>query len=423
MVNRLIGRREAIVEATPGVTRDRGAHTAEWGGRRFEVMDTGGLEPGAAGLDARVAEQASVAIETADLILLVVDASTGPVQDDVEVAALLRKSDRPVMLVVNKADRPADAIATADFFGLALGDPVPVSALHGSGSGDLLDQIVKRLPERPFTAVEEWASVAVVGRPNTGKSSILNALLGEERAIVHHAAGTTRDPVDSYLRTPGDRLLRVVDTAGMRRQVQLKDPIEYFSWLRSRRTLERVDAAVLVVDAAEGVTHHDQRIAEEIVATGRACVVALNKWDLKKDEEEADRVRSDRHDEGRLRFLEWATRVRTSAVTKRGIDKLLPAIEVAVESHRRRLPTSTVNRLIRAAQAESPHPRTGGRPARIMYAVQARVAPPTVLVFSKARLEPGYLRYLESRIRVHEPFHGSPLRIEPRAKSRPEAEG
>jgi GTP-binding protein len=420
LVNRILGRREAIVEATPGVTRDRAGFAAEWSGRRFEIVDTGGLEPGPRGLDAHVVEQAQVAIEAADLIVLVVDAVSGPIEDDAVVAAELRRAGKPVIVAVNKVDDPSDEPAAAAFFGLGLGEPIPVSALHGRGSGDFLSVLVGRLPETVGEDADSWGSIAIVGRPNVGKSSILNALLGEARAIVDPVAGTTRDPVDSYLQinTPeGSRDLRIVDTAGMRRQVQMKDPIEYFAFLRARRTLSRVDLALLVVDASEGVTGHDQRIAEEIVEHGRACVIAVNKWDLAAPEE-TDRQRLEQSLARDLRFLDWATWVRTSAQTGRGLDKLLPAIYQGLQSHRRRLSTSVLNEVIAAAQERRPHSRTRGRAIRVLYAVQARVSPPTVLLFTNGILQPDYLRFLQHQIRSFEPFEGSPLRLEVKVKSR-----
>jgi GTPase len=420
LVNRVLGRREAIVEETPGVTRDRSGFTAEWSGHRFEIVDTGGLEPGPRGLDARIVEQAQMAIAAADLIVLVVDGTTGPLEDDALVAAELRRSGKPVVLAVNKVDDPRDEPGAAAFFRLGLGEPIPVSALHGRGSGDFLELMVARLPRMSSEADEPWASMAVVGRPNVGKSSMLNSLLGEGRAIVDPIAGTTRDPVDSYLHlsTPeGERALRIVDTAGMRREVQVKDPIEYFAFLRSRRTLSRVDVALLVVDASEGVTAHDQRIAQEIVDHGRACVIAVNKWDLATPEE-TDRQRLEqslRHD---LRFLEWATWVRTSALSGRGVERLVPAVLQAIESHRRRLPTSVLNEVVARAQERRPHSRTGGRSIRIQYAVQARVSPPTVLLFTNGVVQPEYLRFVERRIRSFELFAGSPVRLEVKVKSR-----
>ena len=435
LVNRVLGRREAIVEATPGVTRDRRHFVAEWAGRTFEIVDTGGIEAGPDGLDALVADQAERAMATADVIVLVVDATTGPSDDDLAVAAMLRGSDRPVLVVANKVDDDRAEPSAAEFWSLGLGEPLPVSALHGRGSGDLLATVVERLPEPAGTPRAEWASAAIVGRPNVGKSSLLNGLLGEVRSIVDDAPGTTRDPVDSLLALDDGRRLRLVDTAGMRRQVAVKDPLEYFSWLRSRKTLARVDVAVLVVDIAEGVTGLDQRLAESIVEAGRACVIALNKWDLLDDE--VDRARLEQRVKHQLRFVDWATVVRTSALTGRGVDRVLPALTSAVEAHRTRLPTPEVNRLLAEAQARRPHPRTRGKAVRVLYGVQARVAPPTFVLFAGARLEATYLRYLERvlrsgsegggdraggsagrRDRRRDRWPGSPLRIEVRVKSK-----
>ncbi|MGH2790607.1 MAG: ribosome biogenesis GTPase Der [Actinomycetota bacterium] len=419
LVNRILGRREAIVQERPGVTRDRKHFVADWNGREFEIVDTGGLEPGVDGLDARVAEQAQVAIEAADAIVLVVDAQAGPNSDDLSVADLLRRSGKPVVVAANKLDDPADEPLATAFYRLGLGQPLPVSALHGRGSGDFLQTLVQSLPlvDRPTN--DEWAAAAIIGRPNVGKSSILNALTGELRSIVDSVPGTTRDPVDSQVALDDGRSLRIVDTAGMRRQVQIKDPLEYFSLLRSRRTLTRVDVALLVVDISEGVTTHDQHLAKEIVEHGRACVIALNKWDL-IPREETDRKRLEDAVTQKLRFLPWATYVRTSALTGRGIDKLAPRLVEATESHRRRLPTAAVNRIMREAQERRPHPRVGGRSIRILYAVQAESAPPTVVVFTNGRLETGYQRFLENHLREVEPFSGSPVRVQVRVRTRRE---
>jgi GTPase len=422
LVNRILGRREAIVEEMPGVTRDRKHFAAEWNGREFEVVDTGGLEPGADGLDARVAEQAQVAIEAADAIVLVVDASVGPTQDDLAVADLLRKSGKPVVVAANKVDDPADEPLASAFYRLGLGSPQPLSALHGRGSGDFLETLVSALPDVESVADDTWGAVAIIGRPNVGKSSLLNALTGQDRSLVDSTPGTTRDPVDARISTDDGRILRMVDTAGMRRQVQIKDPIEYFSLLRARGTLRRVDVALLVIDVGEGVTAHDQHLAQEIVEHGRACVIALNKWDL-MPREETDRKRVEDSVAQRFRFLPWATFVRTNALSGRGVDKLAPKLAEAIESHRRRLPTALVNRLVRGAQEQRPHPRVAGRASRILYAVQAESSPPTIVVFSNGKLETGYRRYLENRLREAEPFEGSPLRISVRVKSRREHKG
>ena len=422
LVNRMIGRRDAIVQESPGVTRDRRHFVAEWAGRSFEVIDTGGLEPGPTGLEERVAEQAQIAVEAADVIVLVVDNSTGPVEDDHTVAQMLRRAGKPVLVAANKADEPADEPAASIFYRLGLGEPIPLSALHGRGSGDFLEAVVEALPERPGEGVDAWASVAIVGRPNVGKSSILNRLLGEPRSIVHEVPGTTRDPVDSYVELPGGRTVRIVDTAGMRRRVRVHDPIEYYGLVRSRRALASADAAVLVVDASEGVTSHDQRIAEEVVESGRACVVALNKWDA-IPADQRDRQRLAAAIDRRLRFLDWATVIRTSALTGRATDRILPAAADAVAAHRTRIPTVDLNRIVAEAQQSRPHPRTGGRAVKVLYAVQAGVAPPRILLFANGRLVPSYLRFLEHRIRAFEPFAGSPVQLVPRLRSRPKVKG
>lgn len=417
LVNRVLGRREAIVQEMPGVTRDRSRFVADWNGHQFEIVDTGGLEPGAEGLDERVTEQAQVAIETADVIVLVVDAVVGSLEDDLAVADILRKSGKPVLVAANKVDDPRDETAASAFFRLGLGPPYALSALHGRGSGDFLQALVGELPEPREPASGAWASIAIVGRPNVGKSSLLNALVKQPRAIVDASPHTTRDPVDSELALDDGRILRIVDTAGMRREVQIKDPIEYFSLLRSRRTLARVDACLLVVDVAEGVTGHDQRLAQEITEHGRACVLALNKWD-RIPVDPNDRRRLEDAMAAKLRFLEWAPMQRTSALTGRGIDKLAPLLAAAVSSHRRRMTTATVNRVVVDAQEQRPHPRIGGRSSRILYAVQAAVGPPTFIVFATGGLEANYIRYLERRIRSYEAFGGSPLRVEVRLRSR-----
>jgi GTPase len=420
LVNRILGRREAIVQETPGVTRDRSSFVAEWGGRAFQLFDTGGLDPAADGLERRVGEQAEVAVEAADVIVLVVDARTGPLEDDLVAAQMLRRAEKPVVVAANKVDDARDEFSGAEFYRLGLGPPHLVSALHGRGSGDLLDALIELLPpDRGERTDEDWGAIAIVGRPNVGKSSVLNRLVREERAIVDPVPGTTRDPVDSILELGDGRRIRIVDTAGMRRGVQIKDEIEYFSWLRSRGVLRRIDAALLVVDASEGVTGHDQRLADEIVEAGRACVIVINKWDL-LTRDETERMRFQGAVADRLRFLSWAEIIRTSALTGRGVDKVMPAASEAIEAHRRRLPTPEVNRLVQAAQDHRPHPRTGGRSIRILYAVQAGARPPTFVLFSTGRLEPNYIRYLENRIRDRHPFRGSPLRFEVRRKSRRE---
>ena len=421
LVNRILGRREAIVEATPGVTRDRSAFVARWRDRSFEIVDTGGLEAGMKGLEAQAAEQARLAISYADVIMFVVDVQGGLLDDDLLVAEVLRRAAKPVLVVANKVDDAALESDAAAFFRLGLGEVVAVSALHGRNSGDLLDALVGMLPTGAEEADADWASIAIVGRPNVGKSSLLNALAGEQRALVDSVPGTTRDPVDTVLQLPGGRTLRIVDTAGMRKQVAIKDPLEYFSYLRSRKTLTRVDAVILVVDVGEGATGSDQRLAEEVLTMGRACVVALNKWDL-IPEEPTDRARLERSMEERLRFLAWAPRVRTSALTGRGVEKLLPAVVEVVEAHRARLTTADLNRLLGDAQEERPHPRVRGRSARILYGVQTGTSPPAFLLFATQKLTSSYLRYLERKLRDAFGFLGTPLRIDAKLRSRREVE-
>ncbi|MDQ3877865.1 MAG: ribosome biogenesis GTPase Der [Actinomycetota bacterium] len=420
LVNRLIRSREAIVEEQPGVTRDRRHFSMEWRGRNLEIVDTGGIELGATGLSALVTEQARIAVDIATVVLFVVDAQVGVTADDERVANLLRRSDKSVLVVVNKIDAPAGPQDVADFYALGLGDPVAVSALHGTGSGDLLDRVVDLFTEAPtLEPAPEWASIALIGRPNVGKSSLLNRLVGERRALVDAVPGTTRDPVDDRLLLEDGRAVRVIDTAGLRRQVKIDDPIEYFGWLRSRRILARADAAVLVTDVDSGITSFEQRIAQEIVEAGKACVVAHNKWDLLEgDEERRERFEADA--QHKLRFLSWATVVRISAKTGRGVHRLLPAVVDAVDAHRTRVATSQLNRVIVDAQDATPHPRSGGRARRVRYAAQVGTSPPTFALFASGPLEDSYLRYLERTLRASANLAGTPVRLLVRTKTKSE---
>ncbi|HVE46601.1 MAG TPA: ribosome biogenesis GTPase Der [Acidimicrobiales bacterium] len=423
LVNRIVGRREAIVEERPGVTRDRKELPAEWVGRPFTIVDTGGWLDTHNPLDRQVSAQAERAIAAADLLLLVVDAAVGATDEDDRVARLLRRSDKPVILVANKVDsegRESDAWALGR---LGLGDPWLVSALHGRGTGDLLDEVVRLLPDDAgATAAEPDAgdlpeqeddpaagvpAVAIVGRPNVGKSTLFNRLIGDERAVVHDLPGTTRDAIDTLIETEVGPL-RLVDTAGMRRKSRVGEGPEYYSLVRALQAIDRADAAVLMIDATEGVTHEDQRLAERIDAAGSPIVIVLNKWETLNAEERAA-VREDIAD--RLAFLGYAPVLKISARTGLGVQKLLPALALAIDAYHRRVPTADLNKLIQQAQAAHPPPK-----CRILYATQGAVDPPTFTLFASRSLPAPYLRYLEGRIRDHFGFGPTPLKLRVRRR-------
>jgi GTPase len=428
LVNRIIGRREAIVEERPGVTRDRKVLDAEWVGRSFAVVDTGGWIRTDEPLARQVTLQAERAIDEADVVVMVVDAAVGPTDEDALVAGLLRRSTKPVLLAVNKVDDANRESDAWDFTRLGLGDPIPVSALHGRGSGELLDLIVERLPperepegaEAPEATTadsglgspEKPFSVAIVGRPNVGKSTLFNRLVGEERAVVHDAPGTTRDTIDTVVETE-DGWLRFIDTAGMRRKSRIDEGTEYYSLVRALQAIDRADAALLVIDATEGVTHQDQRLAERIDASGCATVVVLNKWDV-VDADERDGVLAEVAD--RLAFLAYAPVLKTSALTGRNVTRLLPALFQARDQYHRRVPTRALNEVLQAAQQAQPPPAERGHRPRILYATQGATDPPTFTLFTTRELPAGYLRYLERKIR--EAFSIGPTPIKLRVRRR-----
>jgi GTPase len=419
LVNRFVGGREAIVEQQPGVTRDRKELVAEWAGRCFRVVDTGGWLPGGAALDRQVSLQAERAVAEADVILLVVDATVGVVEEDARVAALLRRAGPPVIVAVNKVDdasRESDAWA---FTKLGLGDPYPVSALHGRGSGDLLDAVVAALPPVIETAPEAETgagpfSVAIVGRPNVGKSTLFNRLVGDERTVVHEEAGTTRDSIDTIVETD-DGPLRFVDTAGMRRRSRVDEPTEYYSLVRALDAVDRADAALVVVDASEGVTHQDQRLAERVDAAGTAAVVVLNKWDLLDAEQRKD-VMGQVGD--RLAFLSYAPVLKVSALTGRNLRHVLPALREAEAAYHRRVPTAALNRVMTDAQQRHPPPAVRRHRPRVLYATQGASDPPTFTLFATHELPPTYLRYLERRIREAFDLGPTPLKLRVRLRGR-----
>jgi GTPase len=413
LVNRIVGKRVAIVEERPGVTRDRKELEADWRGRRFMIVDTGGWLAGGDGLDAKVSDQAERAIKGADVVLFVADATVGITEEDDRVAGVLRRAKRPVVVVVNKVDSEHRETDAWDFSRLGLGQPMAVSALHGRQVGDLLDEVVRRLPpagpeESPVEDESKVPSIAVVGRPNVGKSTLFNRLIGDDRSVVHDQPGTTRDSIDTVVETP-DGPLRFIDTAGMRRKTKIVEGAEYYSLVRALQSVDRADAAMLVIDATEGVTHQDQRLAERIDAAGSPVLIVLNKTDLL----DADaRAALAEQVEDRLAFLGYAPVLNISASTGKGVHRLLPAIQEAIEAYHRRVPTRELNEVLQAAQAAQP--AAGGR---VLYATQGATDPPTFTLFTNRNLPAPYLRYLERRIREHFGFGPTPLKLRVRNRT------
>lgn len=422
LMNRILGRREAIVAEQPGVTRDRKEMPANWQGREFTVVDTGGWLPQGAGevssMDAKVSAQSEKSMEDADVVVMVVDSQAGITGDDEGVAGRLRGRSGPVFVAVNKVDDEAHENLIWEFIRLGLGDPYPVSALHGRGVGDLLDVVMGSLPEEPSEGVETGAdrdidadmvSVSIVGRPNAGKSTLFNRLIGDDRSVVHDQPGTTRDAIDTVVQTELG-LIRFVDTAGMRRRARIDQAAEYYSLLRALAAVDRSDIALLVVDATVGITHQDQRLAERVDAAGCPIVVLLNKWDLLDTEaREAIVLDIDR----RLHFLGEAAVLRVSALSGKGLNRLLPELRGVISEYRRRVPTQAVNRVLREAQAA--HPAPDG--ARVLYATQGAADPPTFTLFANRTLPRTYLRFLERRLREAFDLGSVPVKLRVRRRS------
>jgi GTP-binding protein len=417
LVNRILGRREAVVEDVPGVTRDRVAYKAEWNDRRFTIVDTGGWEPDAKGIDLSVAQQAEIAIELADAVLFVVDAMVGATATDERVVKMLRATKKPVILVANKVDDVRHEIEAATLWSLGLGSPWPVSALHGRGVADLLDNVLTILPEISSVAKTEIGGprrVAIIGRPNVGKSSLLNKTAGEERAVVNELAGTTRDPIDEQIEL-GGKVWRFVDTAGIRRRQHMAQGADFYASLRTAAALEKAEVAVIVLDVTQPISEQDIRIVDMALESGRAIVLAFNKWDLLDD----DRRRYlEREIEQDLAHVAWAPRVNISARTGRHLEKLVPALELALESWDTRVPTGKFNAFLAELAAAHPHPVRGGRQPRILFGTQATTRPPTFVVFTTQFLDPQYRRFITRRLREVWGFEGSPIEIQMRVRER-----
>jgi GTP-binding protein len=435
LFNRIIGEQAAIVEDRPGVTRDRKSLEAEWLGVPFRVIDTGGWMPGGTDLEAKVSRQVEAAVRSADVVLFVVDAAVGMTDDDEAIAAWLRRGTHDVVVVANKTDNDRREDERWEFLALGLGEPYPVSALHGRRAGDLLDVVIAKFPPTAATddgdgdgtgegepgdelELEEapWSPdeprpprVAIVGRPNVGKSTLFNRLVGEDRSVVHDLAGTTRDSIDTLVETE-DGPIVFVDTAGMRRRSRIDDSAEYYSLVRALRSIDDADIALLVIDATEGVTGQDQRLAERIDAAGCPILLLLNKWELIDDPD--DRLAILGELSRKLAFIGEAPVLKVSALTGKGVHKLRPVLQDAIGQYHRRVPTRDVNRVIAEAQQRSP--AAGG--AKVLYAVQGATDPPTFTLFANREIPHTYLRYLERSIREAFGFGSTPLKLRVRKR-------
>ena len=421
LVNRILGRREAVVQDLPGVTRDRVSYDAMWNGRRFVVQDTGGWEPDAKGLQLLVADQASVAMKTADAVILVVDAVVGATAADEAAARILQRSGKPVFLTANKVDNEKGEADAAALWSLGLGEPHPISAMHGRGVADLLDDVLEALPEVSETGSSGGGlrRVALVGKPNVGKSSLLNRLAGSERSVVHDVAGTTVDPVDSLIELDG-RVWRFVDTAGLRRKVGQASGHEFYASVRTHSAIDAAELVIVLVDASQPLTEQDQRVLTMVIEAGRALVLAFNKWDLVDEDR---RFLLDREIDLQLAQLQWAPRVNISAKTGRAMQKLVPAMETALASWDARISTGQLNTWLKDVVAATPPPVRGGKQPRILFATQATARPPTFVLFTSGFLEAGYRRFLERRLRETFGFEGTPIRINVRVREKRKLQG
>ncbi|HEX2857063.1 MAG TPA: ribosome biogenesis GTPase Der [Propionibacteriaceae bacterium] len=417
LVNRILGRREAVVQDVPGVTRDRVMYDAEWSGREFVLVDTGGWASDATGLGAQIAEQAELAISMADAVLFVVDATVGTTDEDEAVVQVLRRSKKPVVLAANKVDDQRGEAEAASMWNLGLGQPWPVSALHGRGSGDLLDAILDALPDAPAASFDEVGGprrVAIIGKPNVGKSSLLNKLAGQQRVVVSDMSGTTVDPVDELVEIGGE-VYTLIDTAGIRRRVKEAQGHEFYASLRTQSAIERAEVCVVVIDASESISDQDLRILSMVEEAGRALVIAYNKWDLTDEER---RHYLDREIERDLHHFAWAPTVNISALTGRNVDKLGRAITTALDGWETRISTGKLNAFLGRLAASHPHPVRGGKQPRILFGTQAQNCPPTFVMFTSGLLDPQYERYIERRLREDFGFVGTPVHVNTRAREK-----
>ena len=418
LVNRVLGRRAAVVQDTPGVTRDRVSYPAEWAGRRFTIVDTGGWEVDVAGLDAAVATQAEIAVNMSDAVMLVVDAQVGITETDARIVQMLRKSGKPVVLAANKVDSPAQEGDAAALWSLGLGEPYAVSALHGRGSGDVLDAAMAILPEVSAVAGpvrdDDLHRIALVGRPNVGKSSLLNSIARAARVVVNEVAGTTRDPVDEVLELDGRRWV-FVDTAGIRRRVKQARGADYYAVLRTQGAIEKAEVAVILLDASEPITEQDVRVIQQAVDAGRALVLVNNKWDLVDEERQKMLAWETEHD---LAHVAWAPHINLAARTGWHTNRLVRALDTALEGWTTRIPTGRLNAFLGELQSATPHPLRGGKQPRILFATQVQTAPPRIVVFSTGFLDAGYRRFIERRLREEFGFAGTPIQIGVRVREK-----
>ncbi|MDN5977230.1 ribosome biogenesis GTPase Der [Acidipropionibacterium jensenii] len=416
LVNRILGRRAAVVQDIPGVTRDRVSYDAEWTGHDFVLVDTGGWASDAKGMAARIAEQAELAISTADVVLLVVDATIGTTDEDEAVVRVLRRANKPVVLAANKVDDQRTEASAATMWNLGLGEPWPVSAMHGRGSGDLLDALVAVLPDRAQIAEESGGPrrVAIVGKPNVGKSSLLNRMARADRSVVSDVSGTTVDPVDELV-SVGRTVYRFIDTAGLRKRVNEASGHEYYASLRTQTAIERAEVCVVVIDAAETISDQDLRILSMVEEAGRAMVIAYNKWDLTDEER---RRYLEREIERDVQAFTWAPRVNISALSGRNVERLGSAIEAALEGWETRVSTGKLNAFLGRLAAAHPHPVRGGKQPRILFGTQAHNCPPTFVLFTSGLMDQGYVRFIERRLREDFGFVGTPVKVEVRPREK-----